>query len=48
MAYRQGLVPLLVPLTLINHYLRDYPNEYLSKQAYLNPYPTDLKLRYSL
>ncbi|MFY8299753.1 YbgA family protein [Pseudoalteromonas sp. SS15] len=48
MAYRQGLVPLLVPLTLINHYLRDYPNEYLSKQAYLNPYPADLKLRYSL
>ena len=48
LAYREGLVPLLVPLTLINHYLRDYPNQYLSKQAYLNPYPADLKLRYSL
>lgn len=48
MAYREGLVPLLVPLTLINHYLRDFPNEYLSNQAYLNPYPAELKLRYSL
>lgn len=44
--YRQGLVPLLVPLTLIKHYLREFPNSYLQKQAYLSPYPDDLKLRY--
>lgn len=45
-AYREGLIPLLVPLTLINHYLREYPNDYLSLQVYLNPHPKELKLRY--
>ncbi len=48
LAYRHGLVPLMVPLALINHYLKDYPNEYLKQQAYLDPYPKDLKLRYGL
>ncbi len=46
--YRTGVAPLLVPLTLLQHYLREYPNEYLSQQRYLNPYPADLKLRYAL
>jgi uncharacterized protein YbgA (DUF1722 family)/uncharacterized protein YbbK (DUF523 family) len=45
-AYRQGLSPLLVPLTLINHHLREFPNAYLSDQVYLNPHPKELKLRY--
>lgn len=44
--YRAGLVPLLVPLTLINHYLKQHPKEYLAAQVYLSPYPQDLKLRY--
>ncbi len=44
--YREGLLPLIAPLTLIKHYLMMYPNEYLSKQRYLEPYPADLKLRY--
>lgn len=48
LAYRQGDQPLLVPLTLIRHYLREYPNEYLAKQSYIEPYPNDLKLRYAL
>ena len=47
-AYHDGLIPLLSPLTLINHHLINHPNEYLAKQAYLSPYPKDLKLRYSL
>ncbi|WP_376712208.1 YbgA family protein [Vibrio ruber] len=46
--YRQGLVPLLVPVTLIQHYLTLYPNPYLAQQHYLNPYPQALKLRYGL
>ena len=46
--YRTGLFPLLVPLTLIRHYLREYPNSYLSEQVYLNPHPDTLKLRYGL
>ncbi|MGF1709383.1 DUF523 and DUF1722 domain-containing protein [Vibrio kagoshimensis] len=44
--FREGLIPLLVPLTLINHYLLEYPNEYLQTQVYLNPHPQELKLRY--
>ncbi|ATC97437.1 MAG: DUF1722 domain-containing protein [Pseudomonadota bacterium] len=47
-AYHDGLVPLMVPLTLINHHLQTYPNDYLANQAYLDPYPKDLKLRYGL
>lgn len=46
-AYREGLIPLIAPLTLIKHYLLKHPKEYLSKQAYLSPYPDKLKLRYS-
>lgn len=45
-AYRDGLVPLFVPLTLIKHYLMAFPKSYLAKQAYLNPSPERLKLRY--
>ncbi|SIQ86962.1 Uncharacterized conserved protein YbgA, DUF1722 family [Aeromonas sp. RU39B] len=46
--YRVGLLPLLVPLTLIRHYLRQFPNPYLAQQVYLEPHPETLKLRYSL
>ena len=44
--YREGILPLLVPLTLINHYLREFTEDYISSQVYLSPYPDDLKLRY--
>jgi uncharacterized protein YbgA (DUF1722 family)/uncharacterized protein YbbK (DUF523 family) len=43
--YRQGFVPLIVPLTLINHYVRKYDQPYLKMQMYLNPHPVELKLR---
>ncbi|MGL5031614.1 MAG: YbgA family protein [Aeromonas sp.] len=46
--YRLGVYPLLVPLTLIRHYLREYPNAYLSEQVYLHPHPDSLKLRYGM
>lgn len=46
--YHDGVQPLLAPLTLLRHYLREYPNDYLRDQRYLNPYPADLKLRYAL
>lgn len=45
--YRQGLLPLLVPITLINHYLREFPTPYIEEQVYLNPHPEALKLRYA-
>lgn len=46
-AYREGVIPLVAPLTLIKHYLLQYPKDYLAKQTYLSPYPEQLKLRYS-
>ncbi len=43
--YRLGFVPLVVPLTLINHFVRKYDQPYLKLQTYLNPHPVELKLR---
>lgn len=43
--FRARYVPLIVPLTLINHYVRKYDQRYLKRQYYLNPHPTELKLR---
>ncbi len=43
--YRQGNVPLIVPITLVNHYVRKYDQPYLRQQVYLQPHPVDLKLR---
>ncbi|MFZ0614817.1 MAG: DUF523 and DUF1722 domain-containing protein [Desulfobacterales bacterium] len=43
--YRQEVVPLIVPITLINHYVRKYRQPYLQQQVYLNPHPIELKLR---
>ena len=43
--YRKELVPLIVPITLINHYVRKYDQPYLRQQTYLNPHPLELKLR---
>lgn len=43
--YRLGRVPLLAPITLLQHYLRLYPNSYLQQQVYFNPYPEQLGLR---
>ena len=43
--YRNGYVPLIVPVTLIKHYVRKYDQPYLKQQLYLNPHPVELKLR---
>ncbi len=44
-SYRRGEVPLIVPVTLINHYVRYYQEPYLEEQFYLHPHPLELKLR---
>jgi uncharacterized protein YbgA (DUF1722 family)/uncharacterized protein YbbK (DUF523 family) len=44
-SYRKGLVPLVVPVTLINHYVRKFRPDYLMNQTYLQPHPTELALR---
>lgn len=43
--YRQGHLPLIVPVTLLNHFVRKYRQPYLAEQYYLNPHPLELKLR---
>jgi uncharacterized protein YbgA (DUF1722 family)/uncharacterized protein YbbK (DUF523 family) len=43
--YHAGLVPLVVPLALIKHYVRKYDEPYLKQQLYLNPHPAELMLR---
>jgi len=43
--YRVGLVPLVVPLTLIKHHVRRHHVEYLAGQVYLDPHPKELMLR---
>ena len=42
--YAQGLVPRIVPLTLLNHYVRKYQEPYLATQVYLRPHPIELQL----
>ena len=43
--YRSEYIPLIVPVTLINHFVRKYGQSYLSEQVYLNPHPIALQLR---
>lgn len=45
--YRQGFVPLVVPMTLLTHYaaLHHEQSSYLRQQSYLNPYPLEMGLR---
>jgi len=44
-SYQSGIVPLIVPVTLIAHYIRVYDIEYLQGQTYLQPHPKELMLR---
>ncbi|WP_297203397.1 2-thiouracil desulfurase family protein [uncultured Pluralibacter sp.] len=44
--YRQGTQPLLAPVTLIKHYMAEYPDAYLADQRYFDPWPESLRLRY--
>ncbi len=43
--YRQNLIPLIVPLTLLKHYIDKFQQPYLQDQYYLDPHPLELKLR---
>ena len=43
--YRNTLVPLVVPLVLLQHYVRKYQDPYLLEQWYLHPHLDELKLR---
>jgi uncharacterized protein YbgA (DUF1722 family)/uncharacterized protein YbbK (DUF523 family) len=43
--YRHGLVPLIVPITLLKHHVRVHDVSYLAGQLYLDPHPKELMLR---
>ncbi len=43
--YKAKHYPLIVPVTLLNHYVRKYDKPYLAEQFYLNPHPMELNLR---
>jgi uncharacterized protein YbgA (DUF1722 family) len=44
--YRRELYPMLVPATLLRHFVCKYQQPYLSDQCYLEPHPAELMLRY--
>ncbi len=44
-SHRQGILPLIVPITLLQHYVRRFNQPYLKQQTYVNPHPLELKLR---
>ncbi len=43
--YHHGLTPLIVPLTLIKHYVQIFDVSYIRDQVYLNPHPMEVMLR---
>jgi uncharacterized protein YbgA (DUF1722 family) len=43
--YQNGCIPLIVPITLLQHYVRKYNQPYLKEQVYINPHPLELQLR---
>ena len=43
--YHDHLVPLIVPITLLTHYVNKYDQQYLRQQVYLSPHPAELMLR---
>lgn len=46
--YRKGLLPLVVPITLLRHHFRHYPNSYITNSYYMQPHPAELMLLNSL
>ena len=46
--YRRGLLPLIVPITLLRHHFRKNPNEYIERSYYMQPHPDELMLLNSL
>jgi len=43
--YHDHLLPLIVPMTLLRHYVNKYEQSYLKGQVYLSPHPAELMLR---
>ena len=46
--YRTGVVPLIVPLTVLKHFVEVHGSDYIRQQYYLAPHPEALGLRNNL
>ncbi|MFT5163658.1 MAG: hypothetical protein ACI9FJ_002255 [Alteromonadaceae bacterium] len=46
--YSKGLLPLIVPITLLRHHFRKHPNDYITQSYYMSPHPGELKLLNSI
>ncbi|WNO11510.1 DUF523 and DUF1722 domain-containing protein [Teredinibacter sp. KSP-S5-2] len=46
--YRTGLVPLIVPITILKHHFRKFPDQYIDDSLYMQPHPQELMLRNQL
>ena len=44
-SYLRGQLPLIVPITLLNHHFRKHPNDYINNSWYMRPYPAELSLQ---
>jgi uncharacterized protein YbgA (DUF1722 family)/uncharacterized protein YbbK (DUF523 family) len=42
--YRRGILPLIVPITLLRHFFRRYPNAYIQQSSYLYSHPNEMML----
>ena len=42
--YRNGFIPLIVPITLLKHHFRKNPDQYIESSYYMSPYPQELQL----
>ena len=43
-SYRQGIVPLIVPVTLLKHHFRKQPDPFIDSSYYMSPHPAELAL----
>ncbi|TAN48430.1 MAG: DUF1722 domain-containing protein [Methylococcaceae bacterium] len=43
-SYRLGLLPLIVPITLLRHHFRKQPDPFIAQSCYMQPHPAELAL----
>jgi uncharacterized protein YbgA (DUF1722 family)/uncharacterized protein YbbK (DUF523 family) len=43
-SYRLGIVPLIVPITLLKHHFRKQPDAFIDNSYYMSPHPAELAL----
>ncbi|GAB1255842.1 DUF523 and DUF1722 domain-containing protein [Aurantivibrio plasticivorans] len=43
--YREGIIPMITPMTMLQHHFHHSPDEYIAEQVFMQPYPEALALR---